>query len=129
MPNMRIARFRASPEEWDMHCIVLPSDETNGELVHHNPNQILNFRDKVEAGLFAALDGLLDRIVTEADIPKADIRMVIGRLKDETRSYFRFAAADRYLPTAAETEVWTLVDAVFRRRLQERGKIYEEPAA
>ena len=107
----------------------MPSDETNGELVHHNPNEILDFRDKVEAGVFAAMDGLLDRIVPEADIPKADIRMVIGRLKDETRSHFRFAAADRYLPTAAETEVWTLVDAVFRKRLQERGMIFEAPAA
>ena len=119
MANIRIRRFRsASPEAWEMDCFVVPTDETNGELVHHDPNLIRSFRDRIEPGLFAALEGLLDRIVPE-DIPKTELRMVIGRLKDEARSYFHFAAADRYSPEVPEAEVWTLVDAVFKRRLQE----------
>jgi hypothetical protein len=80
---------------------------------------IRGFRERIEPGLFTALEGLLDRIVPDADIPKAEIRMVIGRLKDEARSYFHFAAADRYSPEVPEAEVWTLVEAVFKRRLQE----------
>jgi len=112
-----------------MDCIVLPSDETNGELVHHNPNQILDFRGKVELGLFAALDGLLDRIVPEAAIPKADIRMTIGRRNDEATSFFHFGAASRYPPTVPEAEVWILVNAVFKNRLQERGRTDETPTA
>jgi hypothetical protein len=82
----------------------------------------------VESGLFASLDALLDRIVPEADIPRADIRMTIGRLKEEVRSYFHFASAARYMPTVPEAEVWSLVDAVFKKRLHERGKT-DEPVA
>jgi hypothetical protein len=103
-----------------MDCFVVPSNETNGELVHFDPNLILDFRDKIEPGFFWALDDLLARIVPEADVPKADLRMVIGRLRDETRACFYFAAPDKYPTTAPEAEVWTLVDTVFMRRLMER---------
>lgn len=120
MPNLRIRRFRqASPEGWEMDCFVVPSDVTSGELVHFSPNMIRSFRDRIEPGFFTALQGLLDRIVPDADIPKAELRMVIGTLRDEARCYFHFAAADRYSPGVPEAEVWTLVDAVFKRRLQE----------
>lgn len=102
-----------------MDCFVVPSDVTSGELVHFSPNMIRSFRDRIEPGLFTALEGLLAHIVPNADIPKADLRMVIGRLKDEATSYFHFAAADRYSPGVPEAKVWTLVEAVFKRRLQE----------
>ena len=105
-----------------MDCFVIPNDEHFGELVDHNHRQILSFRKKIEPGLFEALYGLLGGIAPEADIPDMERRMVIGRLKDEKWSYYRFAAPDRYEPTSPEAEIWRLINAVFKKRLQERVK-------
>ncbi len=108
-----------------MDCFVIPSDEHSGELVHFAPNQALDFRGKIEPGLFEALYGLLGGIAPEADVPKTEIRMVVGRLKDEKWSYYNFAARDSYQPPAPEAEIWRLIDAVFRKRLHEGIKIDE----
>jgi hypothetical protein len=108
-----------------MDCFVLPSDEHNGELVNFAPNQALDFRGKIEPGLFAALYGMLGDIAPEAGIPKTETRMVIGRLKDEKWSYYHFASSDRYQSAVPEAEIWRLIDEVFRKRLQERVKTDE----
>lgn len=106
-----------------MDCFVLPSDKTSGELLQHKPNQALDFRDKVEPGLFAALDELLARMPPDASIPEGEERMVIGRRRDEkTVHYYRFSGCDNYTATSPAVRIWALVDMVFQKRLRE-GRI------
>lgn len=123
MGNIRIRRFRsAPPEDWEMDLFALSDGRTFGELVHYTRRDIYDWVDKVEPGLFVALDDLLDRIVPEAAIPDEEKRMAIGRLRDEKRAFYYFAAAHKYPSAFPEGEIWSLVDTVFRKRLAEKVK-------
>jgi hypothetical protein len=66
--SIRIRRFRPASPGWDMDCILIPSDEHFGGLVHHNPNGIQDFRGKIEPGLFASLYGLPGSLIPETVI-------------------------------------------------------------
>ena len=123
MPNIRIRVFpQAFPECFEMDCFVLPNDETNGELVHYNPNYALDFRGKIELGLFAAMDKLLERIQPNIQESKILAKMVIGRLKDDKRMYWSFSSPTEYRVDSPEAEAWILVRSVFERRLKEKNE-------
>jgi hypothetical protein len=118
MPNIRIRRFPSAPsEEWEMDCFVLPNDEINGELVHYNLKKVLDFRKIMEPGLFVALDGLLDCAQLEAK--SKNVKMVLGRLKDEKKTYYYLKALAEYLPNSPEAKIWTLINSIFKKRLEE----------
>ncbi len=119
MPNIRLRVFpQAFPEGFEMDCFVLPNDEINGEFVHYKPNYALDFRGKIEPGIFATLDNLLEHIQPEIEEPT--VKMVIGRLKDNKRTYWSFRSAQEYPVDSPEVEVWNLVKSVFEKRLQEK---------
>ena len=101
-----------------MDCFVLPNDEASGELVHFGPNQCRDFRSELEPGFFAALDGLLSRLTPSAERTTSETKMVIGRLRDTDTQFFKFVSAANYTARSQESEIWSLVDAFYRKRLQ-----------
>jgi hypothetical protein len=103
-----------------MDCFVLPNDKTNGELVHYDLKKALDFRGIVESGLFAALDNLLDQI--QFGVKSSTTKMVIGRLKDEKKTHYYLQALDEYSPNSPEAKIWTLIDSIFKKRLEERNE-------
>ena len=121
MSNIRIRLFpQLPPKDWEMDCFVLPSDETNGELVSHNLKIAFDFRKRFEPGLFTALDKLLEQIPRGVEEPKTPVKMVVGRLKDDKRTYWSFRSAEEYSADSPEAKVWALVNSVFDKRLNEK---------
>jgi hypothetical protein len=116
MANIRFVRVGTSTEDWQLDCIVLPSDETNGELVHHHPNIVKDFRNKVEPGLYLALKNLIDRLSVGAAIPKTDIRLTLAKFEHEKRTYFSLMAPNYYPPRSPEADVWRLIDVIYEKR-------------
>ena len=57
----------------------------------------------------------------EQDMAKDEIRLVLGRLKNGERAHYSLKAADQYPATSLETEIWRLVDAVFKERMKALG--------
>lgn len=119
MPNIRFRRFAsASPDGWELDCFVLPDDNTSGELVHFHPNQIREFNQIKEPGLFDALEKLLDQIAVGNETPKKDVRLVLGRLKDDKKTYYSLRSLDDYPVGSPEAEIWELINAVHEKRLK-----------
>jgi hypothetical protein len=102
-----------------MDCFVLPNDETSGEFVHMKLKKVLEFRKIVEPGLFVSLDNLLDRAASGAEIPRKNLGMVIGRLKNKERKFCYLKALDEYPRESPEAEIWALVNLLFEKRLKQ----------
>ncbi len=120
MSNIRLRRFGSSEQGgWELDCIVLPNDEMNGELVDYRTRKAVDFRELFKSGLYAALDGLLDRVVVSEQIPREQVRLVIGRLRDEGRQHFSFGPPGQYEPSSTEMQIWALVDEVYQERIGE----------
>ena len=111
-----------NPNDWQLDCIVLQSDETHGELVHFRPNNVKDFRGGGPVGIYLALDALLDRIASGAEVPRADVRLTLARFKNETRAYFSLRALDEYPPRSPETEIWMLINALYEKALKGIGE-------
>lgn len=121
MSNIRIRRFASTSEGdagWEMDCIVLPDDEMNGELIQYELKKTVDFRGESRDGLYAALDDLLDRVAEADDIPRDQVRLVIGRLKNEQRTHYSLKASGQYFPSSPESDIWNLVDSVFEERME-----------
>jgi len=123
MSQIHFRRFRPKNDEgWELDCFVLPTDETNGELVHFKLNRIHSFREETEPGLFALLDGLLDRIGTEQDAPKDKVRMVIGRKKDNKENSYSLQASEEYSPSSPSAEIWGVINSVYEKKVKGAGQ-------
>lgn len=122
MANIRFVRVGANPDDWQFDCFVLPSDETNGELVHRRPNTVKDFRGTVEPGIYSALDDLLDRISSGSDIPREEVRLTLATLRNQTRTYHSLRAFDDYPPNSPEREIWKLIDALYDKALEGLGQ-------
>jgi len=122
MPQIHFRRFRPiSDDGWELDCFILPNDITNGELVHFKLNKMQPFRAEIEPGLFTALNNLLDRIPSDSETPKAEARLVVGRIREGTKLHYFLRAAEKYPQEAPETEIWRLVDAIYEKRLKGVG--------
>lgn len=118
MSNIRFRRFPdLTHGGWELDCFVLPTDETNGELVHYTTKKVVQFVAIVEPGLYAELDRLMTALQAE-DIPKDAVRLVLGSLKDGRRTHYPLRAADQYGAGSAPGKVWRLVNAVFAKRAE-----------
>ena len=123
MSNIHFRRFSsASPHGWEFDCYVSPDDKTNGELIQYSSKQLVDYNGKLEAGLFAALDRLLDRMPSGEDIPKGKVRLVLGRSHNGKKTYHFLETLDKYPPTSPPTEIWRLVNAIFEERMREIGQ-------
>lgn len=119
MPNIRFVRQAdVTSDEWELDCTVLPTDETNGELVHYANKKLVQFVGETEPGLFSQLSNLLDRIIAGEDTPKESIRLVLGRLKEDKRTYYSLCGADAYPPDSPEAEIWKLINAIYDKRMR-----------
>jgi len=89
----------------------------NGELIHYGSKKAVDFREEFQTGLFAALDRLLDNLTDPGKMPRDQVRLVLGRLKDGQRNHYSLKALDEYCGTSPEAKIWELVDGVFRDRM------------